>query len=680
MTDAPVTTDVPVAADVPAIEVSGYTEEFASSIPPRRVLVIDDELAGLTMGHLREVCDIADALNDINSPIVEELWSIAVLLKGFKPLAEAKPSEVLAYLNSDALIQEVVLTTEFQGKATSNLKDQFQSFLGKAESVSTLRKQVEKAYCKPAYDLTFVPDRPAVAELLKFDLVIFDLVLVESAAAVDELGTYLENLSKQCPDSLPCLIIMSSRPELKEKRLWFSTKSNISAAGLLILPKSEISRPGFGAEGLLLSDKRLFLQKDIAQHMRVFMRTWTEALENAKKFASTTLWNLDASTMQEIHLVSYSDRDPYDEHLSELISREYLWHVESAPAVRDSIDAMDKCFHEALADESIKHRFITPLADQKNAREFLTHFNWTGLASPEPFIEMETEDAVKRFNRMVPFGALLSPPEIKEDTLCYVHITQQCDLNKAIREKNGGIPAIQSAQFAVVKPVEIKAHDIPQYDGKKIVARNLKVGEKEYDFELQDGQQLALPIRDFIDFAKRKQLKVSGRLRHDMATYFLIATANHMTRPALLKPTRTVIRKAMLFLYGNSNPNGELLPFIDKDTGEPAVVSVSVQQDKKRFAFQDDNSIYIALWIREQLIEHYKENNIDTDIVCAKISIGVSNKETFVKKVTFRTFECSVADLKKTRDAIKPTPSADEVTLCLVYESKMEVSEDVGCE
>lgn len=666
-------TDVPVTAGVPAIEVQDSPEEVASPVSLRRVLVIDDELAGLTIDHLKEVGDVADALSDINSPSVDELWAMATRIKGFKSLEETNPSEVLAYLNSNALIQEVVLTHEFRANATEELKEQFQSFLGRAESVEALKNQVNQAFCPPAYELTFSAVRPAVAELASFDLVVFDLVLADSAAAVDELGDYLGDLSKQCPDSLPCLMIMSNRPELKEKRLWFSTRSNISAAGLLILPKSEISRSGFGVEGLLLSDKRLFQQKDIAQHMRVFMRAWTRALENAMTSAATTLWNLDASTMQEIHLVAYSDRDPYDEHLSELISREYLWHVESSPAVRESIEAMDKCFHEALTDESIKHRFITPLADQKNAREFLTHFNWTGLASPESFTEMETEEVVKRFNRMVPFGALLSPPEITQDTLCYVHITQQCDLNKAIREKNGEIAAVQSAQFAVVKPVEIKAHHIPPYDGKKIVARSLKVGEKEYDFELQDGQQLALPIRDFIDFAKRKQLKVSGRLRHDMATYFLIATANHMTRPALLKPTRTVIKNAKLYLYGNYNPNGELLPFIDKDTGKPAVVSVAFQQERKRFAFQDDNSIYIALWIREQLIEHYKESNIDTDKVCTKISIGVSNKEAIVKKVTFRTFECPVADLKKAREALKP--SADEVTLCLVHESKIEDSE-----
>lgn len=666
-------TDVPEAAEAPLPKEVPENPVVAPAAPPRRVLVIDDELAGLTIGHLKEVGDLAAALNDINSPSVEELWSIAVPIKGFKPLEETSPAEALAYLNSDAFVHEVVLAQAFQDKASQDLKDQFQAFLGKAESVATLRKQVEQAYCKPGYELTFVPDRPAVAKLSNFDLVIFDLVLAGSAAAVDELVGYLKDLSRQSPDSLPCLVIMSSRPELKDKRLEFSTKSNISAAGLLILPKSEISRAGFGAEGLLLSDKRLSQQKDIAQHMRAFMRAWTEALDKARESAATTLWNLDASTMQEIHLVAHSDRDPYDEHLSELISREYLWHVESSPEVRKSIEAMDKCFQEALTDESIKHRFIMPLVDQKIARGFLTHFNWTGLASPEPFTEIETDEVVKRFNGLVPFGALLSPPEITEETLCYVHITQQCDLNKAVREKNGTVPAVQSAQFAVVKPLEVKTHDIPQHDSKKIVARGLKVGEKEYDFELQDGQQLALPIREFIEFAKAKRLTVNGRLRNDMATYFLIATANHMTRPALLKPTRTLIRKATLYLYGNKNPNGELLPFVDKDTNAPAVISIAFQQDKKRFVFQDDNSIYIALWIREQLMAHYNESNVDTDKVCNKISIGVANKEAIVKKVTFRNFECAVDDLKRARDALKP--GADEVTLCLVYESEIEGAE-----
>ena len=615
---------------------------------------------GLTSRHLKSSAEVDAHLNDINSPEVDELWSIAASSKGLGPLADTPDADVFAYLNSDEFVQEILLTEAFQ-QASQSLKDIFQPFLTKAHSVAKLKEQLVSAYCAPAYALTFRPDKPkSVADLLNYELVIFDLVLSESAAAVDELAEYLEALSNQSPDSLPCLFIMSSRPELQDKRLLFSTKSNISAAGLFILPKSEIARVDFGAEGLRLSDRCLFEQREVAQHMRVFMRAWTAALGKATELAAEKLWNLDASTMQEIHFVAYSDRDPYDEHLSELIAREYLWHVESVPEVSKSIEAMDCCFQKFLDQETIKKRFITPLVDQKIARELLTHFNWTGLPSPKSFLAMDTEEVLRKFNRLVPFGALFAPPDIKEDTHCYVHITQQCDLNKSVREGKQ-----ISAQFAVVLPKEVKPHDLPVAD-TGVVARGLKVDGKEYDFKLVDGQQLAMPMKDFVEFAKLKKLTVNGRLRHDLATYFVAATANHMTRPALLKPTRMQIRRVKLYLYRDTTPSGAPIPFIDRDTNQPAVISII--QDKKRFIFPDDNCIYIALWLREQLSTHFGVNDLPTDKTCDKLGVGVSNKDRFVKCVTFRDFNCAAEDIVTAREALKPVPSADEVTLCLVYE------------
>lgn len=644
--------------------------ESAASTPPRRVLIIDDELAGLTIGHLKMVVEIDDAFGDINSPIVEELWEIARSIKGFKPLAETPPKDAFAFLNSNAFVNEVLLSQVFLDKATHPLKDLFQPFISRADAVKKLRDEVARAYSAPRYELAFIGDRPAnVADVLKYELVIFDLVLENSAAAVDDLINYLKALSKHSPDSLPCLIIMSSRPELKEKRLHFSTESNISAAGLMILPKSEISHSDFGAEGLMLSDTRLNRQKAVAQHMRAFMRAWTDALTKATQDAATTLWNLDASTMQDIHLAAHLDRDPYDEHVSELIAREYQWHVESSPAVRSSIEAMDLCFQEALDGESIKQRFITPQVDQDIARTLLTHFNSTGLASPASFLDMDVEEIVKRFNRLLPFGAVLAPPEITIDTLCYIHITQQCDLNSAIREKEGKYPALQSAQFAAVKAVEIQTHDVPLYKGGVVVARGLKIADKEYDFELQEGQQLALPIRDFIQFAKDRKLTVAGRLRYDIATYFLVATVNHMTRPALIRPTRKTVRTGSLYLLGASNPNGEELPFIDKDRGEIAVVSAVYDKKSKRYAFQDDSSIHISLWLRELLTTHYKEAGVSSDEICQLITVrGAANKEILFRQVTLRVFEQPIKNLKKALAALNPQKT--EVSLCLVYAEK----------
>ncbi|MFP3577947.1 hypothetical protein, partial [Brevibacillus sp. SIMBA_040] len=75
-----------------------------------------------------------------------------------------------------------------------------------------------------------------------------------------------------------------------------------SAAGLMLLPKSEVFKANFGAHGIKLSYQQLKRQREIAQHMRVFISAWTRAQTEAQEKARFTLWNLDAAAMQEIHL------------------------------------------------------------------------------------------------------------------------------------------------------------------------------------------------------------------------------------------------------------------------------------------------------------------------------------------------------------------------------------------
>lgn len=639
----------------------------------QRVMVIDDELAGLTYTHFTDLTEnVAQNFADLSSPELEELWAMVSHIKGFPSLDAEEPAKVLTYVTSDDFVQEVLLSEHFRFKATEQLKGPLANFLQRADHVATLKSQIGGAFPAPEYQTTFVEARPsAPVELLQYDLLILDLVLRRSAGAVDEIVQYLKTMGDATyPQPLPCIIVMSSRDELIQERLRFSTESNISAAGLLLLPKAEISREDFGVPGLVLSYQQLFRQRDVAQHMRVFMRSWMASLEKAREQAKVTLWNLDAAAMQEIHLSAFHDNDPYDEHLNELMVREYLWHVESSPDVGKAIETLDACFQKQFKKNSnpavIGQRFIAPFVKPKVGRDLVSHFTWTGFSVPQMLNSLERVDALNQFNRLVPFGALLAPEELDSDTECLVHITQQCDLNGATRPSKSGQTqqAMQTALFAVVLPIEVEEDRIPLHGTDELVARGLTVNGKEYDFKLAKGRQLALPIAKFIEHAGKEGLRVVGRLRHDIATHFLTATANHITRPASLKTTRVEVRNARLFLYGKKFPAGKPIPFLDKETKEPLVIQVA-KHNKLHF-FQDENSMRIALWVRQQLVMYYGSQDIDVAQTCNALSVGLSNNQGLVKFVDFVSQSFHMTEIGK---HLSPDNAPDpKVQLFVVYD------------
>lgn len=637
-------------------------QEIKPAVVVKTVMIVDDELVGLSYSHLPKT--VKDLFEDRTSPEFAELWGLVMHLKGFADLATEDTDKVRQFVASDAIVQEVILSGHFQASATELLKKPLTTFLERANAILELRCHLETAFSAPEYKTEFAAARPSVpAELLKYDLLILDLVLQNSAGAVDEIVKYLAALGKDAyPTKLPCIIVMSNRQELIDERIRFSNESNISAAGLLILPKNEVAKENFGAPGLILSYQQLDRQREVAQQMRVFMHTWIAALEQARNKAGAALWNLDAAAMQEIHLVAHLDNDPYDEHLNALISREYLWHVESDPTVATAVEALDGCFQAQFKENTqpavIRQRFIAPFVQPEHGRKLVSHFTWTGFPVPAELSTFSTEEAVKKFSKLVPFGALLAPKTLTPDTECLIHITQQCDLNQNQNLKKAG----QSAQFTVVLPVEVHDYKIPSHDTDELVARGLRIGGKEYDFKLAKGRQLALPIAKFIAHAAEEKLSVIGRLRHDIATHFLLATANHMTRWASQKVNHVEVKEVALHLHGQKFATGKST-FIDPDTSDPMTVQVAMSN--KLFYFQDDTSMRVALWVAQELKTHY-QLDVDLAAVCNQLSVGLHNKACLVKIVSLKVDGIKAENLAA-RLSAENAPK-DTINLMVVYD------------
>ena len=173
---------------------------------------------------------------------------------------------------------------------------------------------------------------------------------------------------------------------------------------------------------------------------------------------------------------------------------------------------------------------------------------------------------------------------------------------------------------------------MPSHDGENesLVARGMLIGGKEYDFKLAKGRQLALRIPKFIEHATKEKLRVVGRLRHDIATHFLSATVNHMTRVASLKTTRVEVRSAYVFLYGKKLANGAPVMLKEND-GTPVVVQVALHN--KLHFFQDGTSIRLALWIKEQLSGAFDQQKFDSAAICNTLSIGLKDKAALTNVV-----------------------------------------------
>lgn len=589
---------------------------------PKIILVVDDELHQLTKSHvLRFAPAFYDTIEDITDPMFEGLWSVAKAVPGLKAV-DWDVEEAAKYLASEAAVSTVLMSPQFVQIAQMQLKELLAPFSVRAQKVVELKQFFQDAFQAPEFDLQFIAaPRPNFARVGKCAAVFLDLFLEKGATSpVTTVQSYLKQLAIDAGDSiLPPLVLISSHPELEQNKLDFSERAGISAAGLMVLPKEVLMEPEFRASGLTLAFKQLERQKYVAHALRQFMNSWLKALETAKEKTARTLWNLDASAMQQIHLASISDDDPYDEHLNEFLSREHLYHVESQSQVASSVAKLDQQFRAQLLDGAIKNRLMSPLADIKTARSFISHFTWFGSALPASFMNDEL-GAAAGISRFLPFGSVLAQESMGDGSRCLVHITQQCDLNAISRNKD----ASRTLSFVVAMASELQTSSNPIVNSNDLVAKCLRIGqgeaEREYDLRINVGELVAMPLSEFLGRTRAEGWRVVGRLRSDITNHVVAATTNQMSRPASQKMIRPGLLHAKVFLQFASFKGGRI-PLLDKaPVQQPPAKIFSVLHDDGRYSFEDNASIEIALWLK-----HHSSTIglvLDADLLCAELRRG----------------------------------------------------------
>lgn len=615
---------------------------------PKIILVVDDELHQLTKSHVRRLAaDFYDTIEDVNDPVFENLWDVARAVPNLG--AESWDIDAAAtYLTSEGAVADVLLSPQFAQTAQPRLQALLQPFFARAQWVAELKQVFEGAFPEPEFDLQFIPaPRPTTTRVTQCAAVFLDLFLEQGAASpVTAVQGYLRQLATEAGDAmLPPLVLMSSHPELEQNKLCFSEQARISAAGLMVLPKATLMEPEFREPGLTLAFKQLDRQKHVAHALRRFMASWLQALETAKENTARTLWNLDASAMQQIHLASISDDDPYDEHLNEFLSRELLFHVESQPQVAASVAELDRQFRAQLVDGKIENRLISPLVDVKTARAFVSHFTWFGSALPESFLGEEGDEtgAAGGISRLLPFGSVLVQEPMGDGSRCLVHITQQCDLNAISRNKD----ASRTLSFVAAKANELQVSSNPVVKSTDLVAKSLWVrqgeGEREYDLRINVAELVAMPLSEFLGRTRKEGWRVVGRLRSDITNHVVAATTNQMSRPASQKMIRPGLLRTKVFLQYAAFQRGRTA-LIDKDSVEapkPAKI-FSVLHDDGRYTFEDNASIEIALWLRHHAVTIGLP--LDADLLCAALRRGWPSQGELPGGLRIRLRECNSLD------------------------------------
>lgn len=632
----------------------------------RKILVVDDELAGLRKVHVEgTVPNFYETISDTTDPRFESLLAVAQQVEAARPFLDDHVSAA-DYFSTDEAVRDVLLSSWFDTDASPELKDLLGPFLSRSQRISQLRAHFHSAFPEPEFLLEFVdPPRPPLEKVTQCAAIFLDLFLEDNdSAPVDGIQEYLLDLSRNAGhERLPPIVIMSAHAaELNEHKRDFSERAQISAAGLMVLAKVKIAEPQFQSTGLRLSFDQLSRQSAVAHSMRLFALAWTEALRRATMGASKSIWNLDASAMQQIHLASVKDDDPYDEHLSELLGRDHLFRVESDSHVRDRIEVLDAGFRELLADNAreIKNRLIAPMTDVETSRALMSHFTWLGSLPTIPFLCYLDEECAGRISTSLPFGSVLCGGVLSDKTRCLIHITQQCDLNKLSRTKNSEGSLI----FAVAEARELLASDNPTPDSKELVARSLQIIEgetrREFDLNVQVATIEAMSLRNFSAYARRKQLRVIGRLRSDITNQIVAATCNQLSRPAKQNMLRPGLVKAKVFLQSANLQGGKIAL---KET-ENAARIFSLMIDDDLYSFQDEACVDISLWLTLQL--HLLNISINTDELCTALRKGWRTGQPLPGRIKFKVCECSSLP-EAYKSLHKGDVSRSEVQLSVIF-------------
>lgn len=605
------------------------------------VAVIDDDFGPAKFSELPR--DIQDAFLDDNSSesknalaLIEKLREEDLPADVFQSiLKHREEGNLIDFLQSDEFVTSIFLQSH-DDILERDLKSSYadSNFAVSREDANSLRTIFNGAF--GADNVTYFADRNVDIEAISnVDFLILDLFIKTPEDFIQEITAFLKHLVQHC-DHLPPILLMSSHAELKHNLGKIRSIAEISAAGMVALSKREI-RNNVGVDGVILMWEQLHHQRVAANKTKVLISAWSAALENAKSKALETIWSLDASAMQQFHYTAFIENDPFDEHLSDLLTREYQWHVESNSSFQASLSDLDKALLDEVDQETMEivHRFPQhhPHDEVKALSLIQAHYNWSGTLQHTSLSEISEEALKENFNRIIPFGAVLAGVDAKAGDKAWIHVTQQCDLNKRDIYTNSS-----SILFLQVELIE--ASLLTDKKDNEIILTGFPSQEGKFNLRVIPSRFLASPIDFLHGFVTQQKLSVVGRLRIDIAKLCLQAFINHSSRPAAfsIQSKTSESFRAFLVTPGESDNKTRSVKFEEINDPSKAKI-IEVIRVGNKILFADDDCNRLALW----LLQHAPAPQDDKirSKLAAQLRHGIANTEGTLAHITYGIYKAN---------------------------------------
>lgn len=508
---------------------------LALPLKAKKVLVIDDEIKGITLETaLNDGKDLFDELQDINSPVTDEI--INIINNDFKEYSNLIENQDFSL----DLIKNVFLNKDFQEKLTDDTKNLFTPINDKNSFLGKIRTAIEESFPKPLYEIEFLLNHNEAndLEVEKFDLLILDWFLSANVSNEDYIKDTLSKI-----DNLPPIILITSHPNINkaEVRASFFEKTRISASGLTTLTKAKILSSNFGSSGLSKISSTLIKQREISNNIRSYIKDWEEALENAKRKTLSTLWQLDTFIIKSIQEDATIDGQPYHDHFHNFIERENSWHIEKEFDTKSNIESLGELLEKHSYNDILT--YYTDESSFKLHREVLTHYSFKGYNRRLRIPSKTSSSLRKNILHDIPFGAVLKPKDINEKSdIAYINITQACDLSNICRSPSS------SNSIVLLKSQLIKRNlkESFIFDTSNYIITSFPINNDFYDLKPLPMSIVSNSFKDFYDYSVKNNLYVVGEVRNDIAVGLQQKAITHLIRPSQQRVQRPSISSAKM--------------------------------------------------------------------------------------------------------------------------------------
>jgi len=625
----------------------------------KKVIFIDDDLGVPKFKNLPET--LRQGLEDINSPDLSALWTVGTVPLALPALGDTNADTALARVQQDDFVGQILLGDAGRNVVAAAFRDSIDSYLDGRRALAAFAEAVRKAFPDADFEIEELSERPDDQQaLLRADLLILDLYM-DGGDTLPNVKKYLRELSaKADQNEIPPILLVSTQTNtLANNHLAIRQEASISASGLFVLSKSDITGNSNGHFMLMALWQQLNGRRAAANSMRKLCESVNKALDETKTKVLTTLWSLDVAALHEIYATAKLENDNFNEHVLELLGRDLLWHFEEDAFFNQALHGLGDTFATSLDQTveppKVKHRYPSFVkVNTESLNSLVCHHTCTPTLPKSQITDFVIATHKKELANFLPFGVIVMTSTFATDGEVLINVTPQCDLIK-----RGLFDKSLSLIFVTAKAVEAP----PQTAGKDAYhLKGVVIDGKNYDLHIFPNRVLSTSPAKLVDLAKAADWKVKARLRSDVAKQVQQSVASHLTRRDELTSTRGEEFACKIFIKFKDASHG-----VDWFSDSKEVTFIKVNESKV-FQVGDQDAFFVAAWAADVLGRKIDAAKFAIpsffNALCSELQMGLKNQAT-CEGLPYKVVSCALASMANYPGSLQVT--ATEMQLVVLY-------------